>query len=173
MDKKSRIEQIFIMIMICGLCFIGLCIMGCGGSCLGCDWGCEQESGEYCISGTSCMSSDCISDDSCAHVCGFVDTEVEDMETDDVYIVSCETQSDGCDGRSGCYNGVFCGSCGGFGDCGGFGNCGLFCGEIDGWSALDTTCGVVGGCPTCEKSSGDWHYILEAIFDWLGLKGGI
>lgn len=106
LNSKSKIEQLFIMMIIC-VGFIGvLCIGGCGGkSCEGIDCGCDTGD-NYAVAGISipgcggCLSSgkgcnSCLWAQSCKTVGGCFEDDTVDS---DVKFLGCDTRyyGDGC-----------------------------------------------------------------------------
>ena len=163
-DKKTKSEKLFVLLMVSVMCVVMLCLAGCNSSCLGCNVGCENNEGG-CASGIGYTSEGCATDDSCISTCDCVDFEKPyNDDSGDVLLMSCETVEDGCGGESGCYNGTFCGGCGACG------TCGIFYGEIDGYDVDETTIGCINGCSACGDSDGMWSSLLEKIYDVLDLK---
>lgn len=164
MDKKTKAEKLFVLLMISVACVVLLCFTGCSGSCFGCSVGCENGEGG-CASGLSHTSEGCGSEDSCITTCNCVDFEEPyDDDSGKVLLLSCETVEDGCGGESGCYSGSYCGGCS---SCG---SCGIFFGEIDGYNVDETNLGCIDGCMACGDTDSAWAYLLNKLYSLLDLK---
>lgn len=159
MEKKSKREQLLILLAIAALGIALLCLTGCGGSCFGCSIGCEKED-FGCLSGCSYISDGCGSEDSCYYTFNCINEDLDDEDSDKILLISCDSVSDGCWGESGCYDGIFCGGCG---------TCGVFCGEIDDYDIDESAYGCLDGCLTCGDTNANWKWFLKDIYDFLGI----
>ena len=175
MNKKTKGEHLFIIILLCVISFSALCLAGCGGSCFGCSISCDKEEAEDagCASGVSSLSDGCVTDDACIAVGACLDFEDENdtdagidnsfIESESVIVLSCESARSGCCGNSSCYNGVYMGSCM---DCE---NYGCFFGDMEDGKIDDCSVGCFNGVAGCNDTDGDWHDLLEALYKWLGV----
>ena len=164
MNEKTKGEKLFIVLSLSVVCVLFFCLAGCSGSCFGCSIGCEKNEGG-CASGVAHESEGCGSDDSCISSFNCVDFEEPyDDGSGEVLLLSCETVEDGCGGKSGCYNGLFCGGCNACG------TCGIFFGENDGDDVEETMIGCMDGGFACGDTEGIWAYLLNSLYDVLGLK---
>lgn len=158
-----KIKELSILFMIFVVLFGMLCLAGCSNSCL--DFGCEMESGKYCLGGVSCYANSC---DTCTYTYGNIDYEVETSEGEigDVTIMSCKSTTLNCTGESGCYNACFTDSCNSCGNCE---NCGVVCGSINNNDIEEKTIGCLDGEITCGNSGGFWEALFDYINEFIGI----
>lgn len=165
MNKKTGQEKVFILTVVFITILFVFCMVGCGGSCLGCSWGCESEDDEYLLSGISCVTERACSSSACKSSIGCIDADTEDADVDNMMIITCDKAKSNCNGESNCYNGIFLGKCGGCGDCGDCGDCGFVCGT----SEDENIIGCVDGCIGCDSSDGYMKMIFELIYYFLDI----
>lgn len=164
MDKKSKGEKLFVLLLIIVAAFAVVCLTGCSSSCFGCTVGCDEDE-MGCVNGIGYKSDGCGSEDSCNATFNCIDFEAPfDDDSGKVLLLSCATNEDGCGGESGCYNGTYCGGCSACG------TCGFFCGSSEDHDVEESEIGCINGCFTCGDSEGFWAYILENIYDLVGLE---
>lgn len=169
-NKKSKLEKLFIMaISMVAVCFVMLCVTGCSGSCMGCNFSCENEDGAYNLGGISYVSEGCCMSSSCKTATGELIFDEDDNNGDsdekamqDVMYSSCTLSKDGCFGGNSHYIGCFIGK--GV-DCG---NWSATCGTSDD-EITENTIKCVDGCISCEESSGSKGFLYELIYQLLGI----
>ena len=162
MRKKSEKEKMVVVSLVLILMLSSLCLMGCGGSCAGCSWGCESGEG-YHLGGISYLADGCCSNSSCQTAAGSLDTEDEMATVSDLVLLSCTESSRGCGGDSSCYSGCYIGK---DSDCGDFG---ITCGSNKGDNVDETTVGCVDGCFNCEGEEGEMGFFYEFVYSLLGI----
>lgn len=164
MDKKTKGEKLFILLLIVTIGLALICLTGCSSSCFGCTVGCDEDD-IGCVNGIGYESDGCGSEDSCNATWNCIDfVEPYDDGDGKVLLLSCATNEDSCSGESGCYNGTFCGGCGACG------TCGFFCGSSEDYDVDESEFGCMHGCFTCGDTDGFWGYILENIYDLVGIE---
>lgn len=161
-NEKSKVEKVFIIVIsMFALGLMMICLSSCGGSCLGCNYGCESEE-NYNLGGMSYVSDGCCSSSSCKTSCGSIDTNEENANVSDMTIATCTNASGGCGGSSSCYTGCFLGK---DVDCG---DCGITCGSMDGDDVSENTIGCIDGCISCG-GDGEMGILYEIIYYLLGI----
>lgn len=168
MNRKSKAEHIFLILILCCICLSALCLAGCGGSCLGCSCSFDNEREESVgrATGITCMANSCLMDRACIATGGCLNIGAmeEDVTAqtgvDSMRFISCETVKNGACSGSSCYRSCYYGSCENFG---------CVRGSYEEGKADDCAVGCTDGVLGCVDTDGDWHSMLEAIYSWLGV----
>lgn len=159
-DKKTKIEQLFVLVVIFLGSIITLGLTGCSGSCLACNYGCESDE-NYTLFGLytcSPFSWDCNSCKTTSGCINFSGSEIA-ISNVDVQIDGC---MNGCLGEN-CYNSCYMAlgdDCGDFGITFGCADS-TYIGYTDVVDTCESTFGCVDGQIGCADNNNVYELIME------------
>ncbi|MCD8013839.1 MAG: hypothetical protein LUG99_11810 [Lachnospiraceae bacterium] len=169
LDRRSKGEQLFILMLFCVLCFALLFVSGCGGSsCESIQYGNESGS-DYSARGISipgiggCLNSgkgcnSCLWPQSCKLLSY---NSISDSSDENYTILACDTEYyTSCREQKSCYGGWISS-----GELGGEGSAGIFCGSAESANLA----GCIEGCVGCSNTGSLIRLDLDDIEEFLGI----